>query len=104
MTTLNKEIDKNEETPFFSTRDLALAATLVTLKFPMIGIDYQIIGSNKDPIGYFKFEDSVSVKEACRKFTQSLLAVEPKLFMTNVHFLKAEVVNAVTSPHSQIFR
>jgi hypothetical protein len=87
----------------FSTRDLYLAATLVTLKFALVGIDYQIIGSRPRPIGYFKFKDTPSLKEARQKYTQSLLSIEPKLFVTNIHSLKAEVINAFTNPHHRAF-
>ncbi len=93
----------SEDKPIFSTRDLAMAATLITLKFPMVGIDYQIEGTKEQPVGYFKFEDSAVLKEARQKYTQSLLAVEPKLFMTNVHSLKAEVTNAFKNPHLRSF-
>jgi len=87
----------------FSTRDLTEAATLVTLKFPLTGIDYQIEGQKPNPIGYFKFEQSDRLKEARQKYTQSLITVEPKLFMTNIHSLKAEVTNAFRNPHSRAF-
>lgn len=88
----------------FSTRDLTLAATLITLKFPLVGIDYQIIGTKNNPVGFFKFNDTPALREAQQKFMQSLLVVEPKLFMTNVHSLKADVTNAFTSPHTRAFR
>lgn len=91
------------EQKIFSTRDLTQAATLITLKFPLIGIDYQIEGSKPQPVGYFKFEDTPRLKEARQKYTQSLLSVEPKLFMTNVHSLKAEVTNAFKNPHNRAF-
>ena len=87
----------------YSTRDLTTAATLVTLKFALVGIDYQIEGSKGNPVGYFKFEATEKLREALQKFTQSLLSVEPKLFMTNVHALKAEVTNAFKNPHMRIF-
>ncbi len=91
------------EENIFSTRDLTMAATLITLKFPMVGIDYQITGMKGNPVGFFKFNDSELLKEARQKYMQSLLSVEPKLFMTNVHSLKAEVQNAFTSPHQKTF-
>ena len=87
----------------FSTRDLTLAATLISLKFPMTGIDYQIEGSRPQPVGYFKFEDGQRLKDARQKYTQSLLSIEPKLFMTNIHGLKAEVTNAFKNPHHRAF-
>lgn len=90
------------ETPIFATRDLYLAATLVTLKFFMNGIDYEIEGQKNLPVGYFKFDDSQSLQDAKRKYTQGLLSVEPKGFMTNIHALKAEVTNAFRNPINPI--
>ena len=80
-----------------------MAATLVTLKFPLEGIDYQIEGSKGNPVGYFKFQDTEQLREARKKYTQGLLTVEPKGFMTNVHSLKAEVTNAFKNPHNRAF-
>lgn len=91
------------EENIFSTRDLYLASTLITLKFPILGIDFQIEGVKQNPIGYFKFEESDALREARQKYTQSMLAVEPKLFVTNMHSLKAEVTNAFKNPHNRVF-
>lgn len=85
----------------FSTRDLTLAATLITLKFMMIGIDYQIEGEKNRPIGFFKFESSPRLLDAKAKFSQGLLTVEPRSFMTNQNSLKADVIGAFTNPHSK---
>jgi len=87
------------EKQIFSTRDLYLASVLVTLRFFMVGIDYQIEGDKNQPVGYFKFEDSPALQEAKGKYTQSLLSVEPKAIITNMHALKAEVVNFYKNPH-----
>jgi len=78
----------------FSTRDLYLAATLVTLKFFMIEIDYEIDSSKNRPVGYFKFQNSPALQDAKQKYGQGFLAIEPKAFITNIHSLKAEVINA----------
>jgi len=87
----------------FSTRDLTLAATLISLKFPLISIDYQIEGSKPQPVGYFKFEDTERLRDARQKYMQSLISVEPRQFMTNVHTLKAEVTNWQKNPHLKSF-
>ena len=84
----------------FSTRDLYLASTLVTLKFLMEGIDFQIEGEKNQPVGYFKFMNSASLQEARKKYSQGLLSVEPKTFVTAMHSLKAEVMGVYKSPHS----
>lgn len=90
---------KEQEKQVFSTRDLYLAATLVTLRFFMTGIDYVVEGSKNNPVGFFKFEDSALLQETKNKYQQSLLSVEPKAFVTNMHSLKAEVVNVQNNPH-----
>ena len=91
----------NEE-QLFSTRDLYLASTLVTLKFLMVGVDFQIEGDKT--VGYFKFSDSEGLQDARRKYSQGLLAIEPKTFVTSMHSLKAEVSNVYKSPHSAFNR
>ena len=85
----------------FSTRDLYLAATLVSLKFYLVGIDYQIEGQKNFPVGYFKFEDTPSLQEARSKYTQGLLSVEPKSFVTNLKSLKSEIVNVYNNPFAK---
>ena len=89
---------KNEQ-KIFSTRDIYLASTLVSLKFFLTGIDYQIEGNKNMPIGYFKFENTPEIRLAKSKFVQGLLLVEPKLFVTNLKSLKSEIVNIYKNPH-----
>ena len=84
----------------FSTRDLYLASTLVTLKFALLGIDYQVEGIKPKPVGYFRFEDTPELHETRSKYNQSMLLVEPKLYMSNLQSLKAEVVNMFQNPNS----
>ena len=91
----------NDET--FSTRDLYLAATLVTMGFDHINTHYQIEGIKRNPVGYFCFEDTDALHDAIRGYNQSKLVVEPKEFVTNMKSLKAEVINAYNSPHSRIY-
>lgn len=95
-------MDKNEkEKDMFSTRDVYLAATLMTLKFYMVGIDYQIEGDRNRPVGYFSFENSAILKDATQKYLQGLLMVEPKTFITNLHSLKATVTNVYHNPRGR---
>ncbi len=86
------------ENDIFSTRDLYLAATLVTLKFYSTGLDYQFEG-DKRPIGFFKFKNTPEIQEAKAKYSQGLLLVEPKMFITNLKSLKSDVVNMFNNPH-----
>lgn len=84
----------------FSTRDLYLASTLITLKFRMINIDYMIEGDKNQPIGYFLFENTPELQETKSKYAQGLLLVEPKSFVTNLRSLKSEIVNIYNNPHA----
>lgn len=90
---------EDEKVPF-STRDLYLASTLVTLHIPLLGVDYQVEGIKPKPIGYFKFEDTAQLRELRSKYNQSMLLVEPKLFISNLQSLKSEVVNMFQNPNS----
>lgn len=86
------------EDKIFSTRDLTLAATLVSHKFLMEGVDMQFEGSNRKPVGFFRFAQTQELEDTRRRYSQGLLTVEPKLFMTNIHSLKAEVENMYRQP------
>jgi hypothetical protein len=88
----------------FSTRDIYLAATLVTLKFYLLGTDFMIEGDKNRPIGYFKFEDTPEIQEIKNKYTQGILLVEPKTFVTNLKSLKSEVSNTQDNPHRNSFK
>jgi hypothetical protein len=92
------------ENNIFSTRDLYLASTLVTLHFPLLGIDYQVEGIRPKPIGYFKFENTPELHEVRSKYNQAMLLVEPKMFINNLQSLKAEVVNMFQNPNSEANR
>ena len=83
----------------FSTRDLYLASTLVSLKFYMVGVDYQIEGEKNKPVGYFNFEESPELIEATQKYLQGQLAIEPRIFITNLRSLKAQVTNIYKNPN-----
>lgn len=83
----------------FSTRDIYLAATLITLKFFLNRIDYSIEGSKNQPIGYFLFDNTQELQDAKSRYSQGLLAVEPKAFVTNMKSLKSEVSNIYSNPH-----
>ncbi len=88
------------EKKLFSTRDIYLASTLITLKFYMINIDYQIEGDRNRPVGYFSFEETAILKDACQKYLQGLLSVEPKAFVTNLHSLKSTITNVYHNPNN----
>ena len=83
----------------FSTRDLYLSATLVTMGFDMINTSMVIEGSKNMPVGYFEFKNTPELQDARSKYTQGRLLVEPKIFITNLKSLKSEVVNYNQNPH-----
>ena len=95
-----KENISNEK--LFTTRDLYLASTLVTLKFFMVKIEYMIEGTKNQAVGWFNFEATPELLDAKQKYSQGLLLVEPKAFTTNMHSLKAEVMNAYKNPHAPL--
>ena len=80
----------------FVTRELILGATLLTLGFELIGIDYQY--ERDRLVGYFKFKNNEMLQEANRKFMQRLLLVEPVAFQGNTRFLKSQTNNQQKSP------
>jgi hypothetical protein len=83
---------------FFSTRDLLLAATLVTLEFDLERVDYQIEGIKQYPIGYFCFKDTPELREAELKYSRRELLTEPRLQYDNLRELKAKVTNTYKNP------
>ncbi len=88
--------DKN-----YSTRDLTLAATLLTLDFNLVGIDYQHEGTKTMPVGYFQFKSNSSLEDTIQKYWSRDLAVEPMLFQGNVRALKSQIHNQFKSPTSE---
>ena len=86
------------EENIFSTRDLYLASTLVTLKFPIVGIDFQIEGEKNQPVGYFNFENTAELHDAESKYWSALLSVEPRSLINNMRGLKARVTNIYKGP------
>ncbi|MDO8451955.1 MAG: hypothetical protein Q7S76_03740 [bacterium] len=96
-------MDDNERQPFM-TRDLYLASTLVTLHFPLIGTDYQQEGVKPRMIGYFKFEETQELREARSQYNQGLLLIEPRAFIQTLQALKADVMNFMNNPNSELNR
>lgn len=89
-----------ENEKFFTTRDIYLAATLITLKFSLESIDYQQEGINNRLTGYFNFENTVDVHKVEKKYWDRNLAIEPLLFITNLKGLKSQVVNQYKNPRT----
>lgn len=85
------DIEKTEE-KYFSTRDLTLAAVLVTKFQQITNIDQQIEG-DKGPVGYFSFKDTQDLRDLIADYREGNIRVEPKNFTTNVRWIKSEVNN-----------
>ena len=89
------------EKRLYTTRDLYLASTLMSLGFDLNGIDYQSEGEHPRPVGYFSFEDNQDLQMAVKEYWAHKLAIEPQQFMVNLRNLKAQVNGAYKSPHSK---
>ena len=89
-----------EEVRKFSTRDIYLAATLVTLGFNQTGLDFMLEGDKNRPIGFFIFNDTPELQESKSKYSQGRLLIEPKIFVTNLKSLKSEISNMYNNPHT----
>ena len=84
----------------FSTRDIYLASTLITLGFKINGIDFQVEGMKGLPVGYFLFPATHDLFAAEAKYWQGDIAIDPRVFITNMKGLKAQVNNVYKSPRN----
>ena len=91
-----------DEKKVFQTRDIYLATTLITLRFLLVGIDYQVEGENRRPVGYFNFDDTQALRDAQNSYWQGRLSIEPKQFITNLRSLKAQINNEYKGPRSEV--
>ena len=78
----------------FSTRDIYLSATLLSLKFSLVGMDMQLEGMRNQPIGYFLFQQTPELAEVERKYWARKIAIEPINFIDNLYKLKSEVTKS----------
>lgn len=98
---MSSETQTNEP-KMFSTRDLSLAATLMSGKFKLAGINYQIEGLHPKQIGYFCFIETEALTNHIGKYLCGEVLVEPREFTNNMRTLKAEVVGTYKNPNNQI--
>lgn len=99
----NEQLQEREE-GLYSTPDLPLATTLISLKFSLVRTDFQVEGERKNPKGYFCFENTKALQDALVKYMQSKLAIEPKEYETNRKSLLSIVNNTYKSPNSRFYR
>ena len=88
------------ENQLYTTRDLTLASVLMTLQFYLDGVDYELEGEGKRPVGYFNFERTEKLIEAEKMYWAGKISVEPRTFMTNIKDLKSKVNGFYKSPRS----
>ena len=90
---------KNNNKPsVYSTRDIYLSSTLLTLRFELLGIDYQYEGERDKPVGYFQFEESPQLFAACDDYWNKKLSVEPNEFVASLRGLRAQLNNHYKNP------
>jgi hypothetical protein len=83
----------------FSSRDLYLASALVSLKFKLLKIDFQIEGSANRPVGYFYFANTPALEDAVKRYWNSELACEIRSFINEMRGLKSQVTTAYKAPY-----
>lgn len=89
---------EEEKKSVYSTRDIYLSATLLTLRFNLTGIDYQYEGEKQKPVGYFQFEESPKLMVAREDYWNKNLAVEPQEFVTSLRGLRAQINDYYKNP------
>ena len=91
-----------EEKKKYSTRDIYLSTTLVTLGFEIMSVDYQIEGDRRKPVGYFNFDQTEEFDVVLKDYWQGKSIVEPRAFVTNLWSLKSMVMNEYKNPNNEI--
>lgn len=89
---------ENAEPKLFSTRDLGLAATLMSHGFQAVGIDFQFEGNKRTAVGYWSFEDVPEMRRIEQDFWSGSVRLEPRTFLVNMRSLKSQVVGAERAP------
>jgi len=92
-------MNKNEKN--FSTRDIGLAATLVSLGFPITTVDMQIEGARGNCVGYFAFEKTPELLRVEKEYWSGTTLCEPRGFLVNLRSLKSRITNLYKNPSLQ---
>lgn len=88
-----------EQNETYSTRDINLAAVLVTKNIFMSKIDFQIEGSEGRTVGYFMFENNSELEEVIKDYWRRQILVEPREFTLNLRSLKSQVNSFYKNPN-----
>ena len=91
-----------EEKKMYSTRDIYLSTTLVTLGYEIEKVDYQIEGDRRKPVGYFNFTQTDELEAVLKDYWQGKCTVEPRGFVTNLWSLKSMVMNEYKNPNNEV--
>ncbi len=90
----------SEQDNTFSTRDLYLASTLISLGFELENLDYQIEGERGKTVGYFSFASTPELLQTEKDYWMKKTSVEPLTYKDNMRSLKARINGASGNPHS----
>lgn len=93
--------DAEEKKEIYTTRDIYLASTFVTMGFRVINVDFQLEGHRPRPVGYFNFEDTEELRKAESDFLHGSVQVEPRALFQSLKALKGITNNFYKSPRSE---
>ena len=74
---------------------------MLCLDYDLLGIDFQFEGMSNRPVGYFNFSDTEEIRATEKDYLKGKLLIDPRLFVTNLRVLKAQVTNIHSNPHQQ---
>jgi hypothetical protein len=89
-----------QDSEHYTTCDINLATTLITLKYLMEGVDYAYEGEKNRPTAFFKFTNSEDLDRTVMEYGQGRLAVEPKMFMSNYRYIRAYITEKFRNPNN----
>ena len=90
--------EQQGDVEIFSTRDINLAAVLMTNNLFINHIDFQIEGENGKKVGYFVFNRNPELEQIEKDYWQRKLTVEPREYIQNLRALKSQVNNTYKNP------
>ena len=93
-------MQKLAEQTTLTTRDINLAAVLMTYNFFMSNIEFQIEDSDGKTVGYFVFERTPEIEKVEKDYWQRKLTVEPRDFILNLRSLKSQVNSIYKRPNA----
>ena len=95
---------QEEEKEYYSTRDINLAAVLMTMNQFMANVDFQIEGREGKMVGYFNFEKTPELEEIEKNYWHRKITVEPREFILNLRTLKSQVNSIYKNPNKKTYK